>query len=255
MWYCEACKKDINIITESSHIESAAHIENEVISRLLNILTDKAYTYINPEFEKVNNLIKRPIDECTQYFHRFKYKCEFVVKLFHATHGNTNYFTLTNNFKNQHEEVDEANELKHQIDELQQGESGYILDSIKKLTVKMFKYQDIRASCFCKLPKSFCSSTSIVNIQNDDNCCFSGSILVQKYKVDNHREIVTHKKKRFHELNQSEIQFLTKIKDIPTFERLNNLNLNNFELSANDKTLSPKYVNKNYYDEQIDLLL
>ena len=45
-----------------------------------------------------------------------------------------------------------------------------------------------------------------------------------------------------------------KIKDIPTFET-NNLNINVFELSANDKTLSPKYVNKNYYDEQIDLLL
>ena len=46
-----------------------------------------------------------------------------------------------------------------------------------------------------------------------------------------------------------------KIKDIPTFEGLNKLNINVFELSANDKTLSPKYVNKNYYDEQIDLLL
>ena len=45
------------------------------------------------------------------------------------------------------------------------------------------------------------------------------------------------------------------IKDIPTFERFNNLKINVFELSANDKTLSPKYVNKNYYDEQIDLLL
>ena len=46
-----------------------------------------------------------------------------------------------------------------------------------------------------------------------------------------------------------------KIKDIPTSERLNNLNINVFELSAKDKTFSPKYVNKNYYDEQIDLLL
>ena len=46
-----------------------------------------------------------------------------------------------------------------------------------------------------------------------------------------------------------------KIKDIPTFEILNNLNKNVFELSANDKSLSPKYINKNYYDEQIALLL
>ena len=36
---------------------------------------------------------------------------------------------------------------------------------------------------------------------------------------------------------------------------LNNLNINVSELSANDKTLSPKYVNENYYDEQTVLLL
>ena len=45
------------------------------------------------------------------------------------------------------------------------------------------------------------------------------------------------------------------IKDISTFERLNNLKINAFELSANDKTLPTKYVNKNYYDDQIGLLL
>ena len=28
-----------------------------------------------------------------------------------------------------------------------------------------------------------------------------------------------------------------------------------FEISANDKSPSPKYVNKSYYEEQIDLLL
>ena len=131
MWFCEACKKDINIITKSSHIKSAAHIENEVISRINNNLTDKTYRYINPDFEQVDNLIKRAIDECTQHFHRFKYKCEFVIKFNHATNGNTNYFTLTNMLKNQHEEANEANELSKQIDEFEQGESGYIFDSIK----------------------------------------------------------------------------------------------------------------------------
>ena len=45
-----------------------------------------------------------------------------------------------------------------------------------------------------------------------------------------------------------------KIKDIPTFEQVKNLK-NIFELSSNDKTLSPNYINKNYFDEQIDLLL
>ena len=62
-------------------------------------------------------------------------------------------------------------------------------------------------------------------------------------------------KKHLHELNQGDIQFPMKTEDIPIFERLNNLNINVLELSANDKTFSPKYVNENYYDDQIDLLL
>ena len=245
MWYCEACKKDIYINTKSSHIKSAAHIENEVISRMNNNLTDKTYRYINPEFEQVDNLIKRATDECTQHFHRFKYKCEYVIKFIHATNGNTNYITLTNMFKNQFEEVNEVNELSDQIDEFEQGESDYIFDSIKKLTVKMFQYHDIRASSYCKVPKSFCSSTSVVNIQNNNSYCFLWSVLAHKYKVDNHRERVSNYKNHFHELNQGDIQFPMKIKDIPTFERLNNLNIKVFEFSANDKTLPLKYVNKN----------
>ena len=100
-----------------------------------------------------------------------------------------------------------------------------------------------------------CNSTSVVNIQNNDNYCFLWSVLAHKYKVENHREKVSHYKNHFHEINQGDIQFPMKIKDIPTFERLINLNINVFELSANDETLSPKYVNKNYYDEHIDLLL
>ena len=72
MWFYEAFKKDINNNTKSSHIKSAAHIENEVISRINNNLTDKTYTYINPDYEQVDNLIKRTIDECTPQFHRFK---------------------------------------------------------------------------------------------------------------------------------------------------------------------------------------
>ena len=53
-------------------MKSATHIENEVISRINNNLTDKTYTHINPDFEQVDNLIKSAIDECTQHFYRFK---------------------------------------------------------------------------------------------------------------------------------------------------------------------------------------
>ena len=119
----------------------------------------------------------------------------------------------------------------------------------------MFRYHEIRASSHCELPKSFCSSTYIVNLQNDDNYCFLWSILDHKYKVDKHRERISHYKEQFHELNQGDIHFPMKIKDIPTLERLNNLDKNVSELVANDKSVSPKFIIKNHYDEQIDLLL
>ena len=72
MWYCEACEKDRNNNTESSHIKSVTHIENEVISRINNNLTDKTYTNINPNFDQADKLFKSAIDECTQHFHGFK---------------------------------------------------------------------------------------------------------------------------------------------------------------------------------------
>ena len=85
-----------------------------------------------------------------------------------------------------------------------------MIDGIKKLTVEMFRYHDIRASSYCKLPKSFCNSTSIINIQNDDNYCFLWFILAHKYKVDNHRERVSHKKNIFMNLMKVTFNFLLK---------------------------------------------
>ena len=76
----------------------------------------------------------------------------------------------------------------------------------------MFKNLDIRAFSYCKLPKSFRNSKSIINIQNDNNYCFLWSILAHKDEVDNHRQRVSHYKKQFHEPNQGDIQFPMKKK-------------------------------------------
>ena len=116
----------------------------------------------------------------------------------------------------------------------------------------MFRYYDIKASSYCKLPKPLSNSKSIVNTQNDDIYCFLWCILAHKYagladsvqnahKIDNYRERVSQYEKYFHELKQGDIQFP-------------NLNTNVFQLPSNDKTLSPQYNNRNYYEEQIDLL-
>ena len=42
---------------------------------------------------------------------------------------------------------------------------------------------------------------------------------------------------------------------IPTFEKLKSPNLNVLKLTSFCNSFPPKYFNKNYYEEQIDLLL
>ena len=61
-----------------------------------------------------------------------------------------------------------------------------------------------------------------------------------------------------HTLNIKGLEFPMKVKDIPKFERLNKLNIrghgiNVFELAGN--VLTPFYINENYKQPQIDLLL
>ena len=57
----------------------------------------------------------------------------------------------------------------------------------------------------------------------------------------------------FNKLNLKELEFPMKVKDIPKFENLNNLNMNVFELT--NSVLTPIHTNTNYDQPQIDLLL
>ena len=72
MWFCEACKKDILNRSKSSHKCPETYIENEVSSRRNNNPTDDIKTYLNPDFDQVDGLVTGTIDQCSQFFHRFK---------------------------------------------------------------------------------------------------------------------------------------------------------------------------------------
>ena len=57
----------------------------------------------------------------------------------------------------------------------------------KRLTVKTFRYYDIRAFSFCNLTKPFCISKYFISIQITDSLRCLWCILAHEYKVDNHR--------------------------------------------------------------------
>ena len=57
----------------------------------------------------------------------------------------------------------------------------------------------------------------------------------------------------FNKLNLEGLDFPMKVKDIPKFKKLNNLNVNVFELT--ETVLTPIHINMNYDQPQVDLLL
>ena len=79
MLYYETCKKDLNIITKTSHFKSTILIENEVISRTNNHLSDRTFIFLNPEFDHLYGLVENTFDDCEKKIHGIKNKRVFIV--------------------------------------------------------------------------------------------------------------------------------------------------------------------------------
>ena len=86
-----------------------------------------------------------------------------------------------------------------------------------------------------------------------DQFCFLWCILAHLYRVDDNKNITSIYEMHINKLNIQGLQFPMKVKDIPKFEKLNNLNVNVFELTGT--VLTPIHINKNYLQSQIDLSL
>ena len=89
----------------------------------------------------------------------------------------------------------------------------------------MLRFCVRRASSSCILHTIFCDSKSFLNTKSTEKYCFLWCFLTHKNKVVSHRERVSHYAELLLHLSQSDKQFFKKMKDIPLFEKLNNLNI------------------------------
>ena len=62
-------------------------------------------------------------------------------------------------------------------------------------------------------------------MENIDNYFFLWCIPAHKNEIDNYREKKSHFKNDFTEINQGDMPFSVKIKNVKTFEHLNNSNI------------------------------
>ena len=270
--WCEDCGKYIS--DKTRHFQSEIHLQNRQRENMQNFGTAllpsgngvniiiNENTYIKLKVNPTENLEHR-INELKskRYFPRFKYQLSYLAKFSKIINGEEEVFKrwiksdliynhMQSTFGTQQ---DTHNTLLQKLDDEQLEGSGFQFQAIEEVILEIYKVNDIQASSYIELPPKYKNSQSIINIKNNDQYCFLWCILAQLYPVENHKDRISKYIIHLNKLNLKGLEFPMKVKNIPKFENLNNLNINVFELTGN--VLTPIHINKNYLQPQIDLLL
>ena len=145
------------------------------------------------------------------------------------------------------------NTILQKFDDEQLEGSGFVLNGIVNVILEIYKVNDIQTSSWVELPEKDKNINSNINTENDDQFCFLWCILSHLCPVEDNKSRTSNYSIHFNKLNLEGLEFPMKVKDFPKFEKLNNLNVNVFELTKT--VLTPIHINMKYDQPQIDLLL
>ena len=133
--------------------------------------------------------------------------------------------------------------LENKINDFEGIGSGWVLDEIDRLDLRIGQYNPLYGGCHKKLPKKLQAKKAIINIQNDDQKCFLWSVCAYLFPVEFHPERVKNYLKYENLFNLTGITFPMKISQITKFENLNealNFGINVFSYDQNDKVTAVK---------------
>ena len=193
--------------------------------------------------EQINDLLNK------NYFPRYKFQLSYLAKFSKIVNGEENVFHkwVKSDFNYNHTQTafgTQHNTLMQKLDDEQLEGSGFVLNGIVNVILEIYKVNDIQASSWVELPEKYKNNKSIINIKNDDQFCFFWCILAHLFPVEDHKNRTSSYSMHTNKLIFNGLEFPMKIKDIPKFENLNNLNVNVFELTKT--VLTPIHINKNY---------
>ena len=111
-------------------------------------------------------------------------------------------------------------EAKIQI--LEQDGSGWGFHSDIKLEMHTVAYKPLGGGSYIELPKQIETKKAIINMKNEDDKCFSWSVLRALNPVEkNSHRIDGNLKSKINTLNMEDIKYPVTLKDVSKFERLN----------------------------------
>lgn len=128
------------------------------------------------------------------------------------------------------------------LDEFQEKDSGWILVRLLWIDVNVNRFNPMRAGSFIELPKEIKSKASIVNVENQDQCCF-GWAIVSAIITPNGDPTQTTSYPNFEQvLEFGDIEFPVKLSDVSKFEALNpQISVNVYTLERNFSLTKQRY--------------
>ena len=112
--------------------------------------------------------------------------------------------------------------MDNSIQEFTNRGSGYYINDVDRLDVRIGQYNPMRGSCHMRLPQELFAKKAIVNIKNSDKQCFLWSVIAAIMKIKVHPERVKQYEKFVKHINMKNLKFPMKLEDVPKFESNNN---------------------------------
>ncbi|XP_073972888.1 uncharacterized protein [Rhodnius prolixus] len=192
------------------------------------------------------------------------FKSSIFLECVYSRYRNSDLEQYTDaNFKTSIEIINASSNLIHYLNkiyakimsEMQEFEtsgSGWKLDSIDSIVIRLTKYRPLGGRGYIPLPKEIADKKAIINIRNSDDYCFKYAILCGQLKKP---EYLTLYKKLNHCYNFDNISFPTPLKDIARFEKDNNVSINVYSLTEQNLVYPLSISSNNKSVEHFDLLL
>jgi hypothetical protein len=151
--------------------------------------------------------------------------------------------------------IESGDDLFDHFEVAREGSNNVPFHSIVTTSVMMSSFKPLKGSSYKPLPPCIAAKKAIVNVQNNDNSCFMWAVLAALHPACKHAERVSKYVPYTSELNFTGINMPVAVKDIPKFEKLNNISINIYSLSETGNNVIPAHISQLSLNKHVDLML
>ncbi|CAD6243198.1 GSCOCG00012650001-RA-CDS, partial [Cotesia congregata] len=125
--------------------------------------------------------------------------------------------------------------LQAKVDDFEHRDSGWSLMEVMNITVNINKFMPLEGgnnTTFITMPRHIRKKGAVINIKNNDNFCFLWSVVAALHPAHEGQNVsrVSSYPHYSRVLNYHGIKFPMTLKDIPKFEKMNDLSINVYDM-------------------------